>query len=324
MEKIRIGIIGFGNIGKSVSKVILNNPDMELVGIFSRRSPEGLPTKVPAFHIDSIQDFKNKIDVVILCNGSATDLPKQGPEIASMFNVVDSFDTHAKIPEYFESMNTSSTNSRKISIISTGWDPGFFSINRLFGEAFLPNSKTYTFWGPGVSQGHSQAVRSIKGVVDAIQYTIPIEESLEVIRNGDTPDFSTREKHERICYIVSEENADRKAIEEEIKNMPNYFVDYNTIVHFISMEEFDKSHRKMSHGGFVITSGYTTPENNQIMELSIKLDSNPEFTASIMIAYARAAYKLSQKGEFGSRTVFDIAPSLLSPKSSEQLRKEIL
>ena len=324
MEKIRVGIIGYGNVGKAAATVMSSSEDMELCGIFTRRSPESISSSVPVFSLNNIEDFKNKIDVMILCSGSATDLPKQGPEIAKLFNVVDSFDTHAKIPEYFKTMDTASKEGNTTSVISSGWDPGLFSLNRLYGESFLPNSTTYTFWGSGVSQGHSQAVRSIAGVKNAVQYTVPISEALEVVRSGDNPDLTTREKHLRVCFVVLEDGADKNKIEQEIKTMPNYFADYDTEVNFISEEEFNKEHTKMPHGGFVITSGKTSPENNQIIELSLKLDSNPEFTASIMVAYARAAYKLNKKGEIGAKTVFDIAPNMLSPKAPKELVKNIL
>ena len=325
MEKIKIGVIGFGNVGKAILRVASSNPDMEIVGIFTKREPDKLSiSNVPVFHVENVKDFSNKIDVMVLCTGSATDLPVQGPEIAKMFNTIDSFDTHKTIPEYFASMDASSKYGNKVSVISAGWDPGLFSINRLYGEAFLSNSKTYTFWGPGVSQGHSQAVRSINGVKDAIQYTVPVEEALEVIRSGDTPDFTTREKHIRVCYVVAKEDANKKLIEQEIKNMPNYFSDYDTTVNFISEEEFNKEHIKMPHGGFVITSGNTTKENKITMEFSFKAESNPEITASIMLSYARAAYRLYKKGELGAKTVFDIAPNLLSPKNPNELIKDIM
>ena len=325
MEKIKIGIIGFGNVGKAASEVINNQPDMELVGVFTRRDPKQLNAPdIPVFHVDDVTKFTDKIDVMVLCSGSATDLPAEGPEMAKMFNTIDSFDTHAKIPEYYEKMDKASNEGKKVCIISTGWDPGIFSINRLYGEVVLPLGKTYTFWGPGVSQGHSQAIKAIKGVANAVQYTIPVEEAMEVVRSGDTPDFTTREKHTRLCYVVAEDDADKNAIEQEIKNMPNYFSDYDTTVNFISIEEFNANHKEMPHGGFVITSGVTTKENKQIMEFSVKLDNNPEFTASIMLAYARAAYKLHEKGETGARTVFDIPPAMLSTKSKAELLKTML
>jgi len=296
-----------------------------LCGVFTRRDPKQIDAEgLEVHHIDDIENYTDKIDVLVLCSGSATDLPLQGPEMAKMFNVVDSFDTHAKIPEYYEKMNNASNEGRKVSVISTGWDPGMFSINRLYGEAILPKGKVYTFLGPGVSQGHSQAIKEVKGVLNAIQYTIPVEEAMAVVLAGQTPDYTTREKHTRHCYIVAAEDADKTAIEQEIRNMPNYFLDYDTTVNFISIEEFNKNHRKMPHGGFVITSGNTTKENKQVMEFSLKLENNPEFTASIMLAYARAAYRLYKKGEIGAKTVFDIPPAMISTKTAEELRREIL
>ena len=325
MEKIKIGIIGLGNVGKSVFKVLPNNPDMELVGIFTRRiSKDLIIPEMPVYSINKVKDFTNKIDIMILCGGSVDDLPKQAPNFAKQFNVIDGYDTHAKIPEYFATMDLASKEGNKLSIISTGWDPGLFSLNRLYGETFLPISNTYSFWGFGVSQGHSQAVRSITGVKKAVQYTVPSEELLEKIRSGDTPELTVREKHIRVCYVVIDDNATKYDIEREIKMMPDYFADYDTTVNFISEEEFNSKHREMPHGGIVITSGCTTKGAKQIIEFSLKLESNPEFTAGIMIAYARAAYKLYKKGEIGAKTVFDIAPSLLSPKNPEQLIKEIL
>ena len=296
-----------------------------MCGVFTRRDPKQIDAEgLEVHHIDDIENYTDKIDVLVLCSGSATDLPLQGPEMAKMFNVVDSFDTHAKIPEYYEKMNNASNEGRKVSVISTGWDPGMFSINRLYGEAILPKGKVYTFLGPGVSQGHSQAIKEVKGVLNAIQYTIPVEEAMAVVLAGQTPDYTTREKHTRHCYIVAAEDADKTAIEQEIRNMPNYFLDYDTTVNFISIEEFNKNHRKMPHGGFVITSGNTTKENKQVMEFSLKLENNPEFTASIMLAYARAAYRLYKKGEIGAKTVFDIPPAMISTKTAEELRREIL
>jgi len=325
MEKIKIGIAGFGNIGKAMIKVIDNNKDMEIVGVFTRRDPKSLDIEnVPAFHIDDMKDFTDKVDVMLLCGGSATDLPEQGPAFAKMFNTVDSFDTHNDIPEYLKKMNESSESGKKIAVVATGWDPGLFSINRLYGKAFLPGSQTYSFWGEGVSQGHSQAVRAVNGVENAVQYTIPVAEAMERVREGKLPILTTKEKHVRIVYVVPEEDANRNEIEQEIKSMPNYFADYNTTVFFITQEELAKNHSKMSHGGFVITSGKTSEENNQIMEYSLKLESNPEFTASVMVAYARAAHRLHQKGETGARTVFDIAPSMLCAEDINELIKEIL
>ena len=325
---IRIGILGYGNLGKGTELAIKQNSDMELVAIFTRRNPNDLKTitNVPVVNISEIEEWKDKIDVMILCGGSATDLPEQGPKYAEMFNTIDSYDTHAKVPEYYTNVNEQAKKGGKLSIISVGWDPGLFSLNRLYAEAILPTGNTYTFWGRGVSQGHSDAIRRIEGVKNAVQYTIPIEEAVEAVRSGDNPEFTTREKHLRECFVVLEDGADSKKIEEEIKTMPNYFADYDTIVHFISEEELKKNHSGIPHGGFVIRSGNTGLDNktNQIIEYSLKLESNPEFTSSVLLAYARAAYKLHQKGETGARTVLDIPPAMLSPKSNEELLKTIV
>jgi len=326
-NKIRIGITGYGNLGRGVEASIKQNPDMELVAVFSRRDPASVTVadqNVKVLPISSAEDYKNDIDVMILCGGSATDLPEQGPEFAAHFNTIDSFDTHAKIPEYFDSMDKVAKSSGKVSIISVGWDPGMFSINRLLGEAILPEGETYTFWGKGLSQGHSDAVRRVNGVKAAVQYTIPIEEAVNRVRSGENPVLSTKEKHLRECFVVAEEGADLSEIEKTIKEMPHYFSDYNTIVNFINEEEFRVNHSKMMHGGFVIRSGETGEGNKEIMEFSLKLDSNPEYTASVLTAYARAAYKLSTEGQAGAKTVFDVPPAMLSPKSPEQLRKELL
>lgn len=326
MQKIRIGIIGYGNLGRGVEYSIKQNADMELVGIFTRRNPDSIKASVPAYSMDEAVSFKDKIDVMILCGGSATDLPKQTPEIAKNFNVIDSFDTHAKIPEHYENVNNALKASGKAGIISVGWDPGLFSINRLYMNSILPNGKDYTFWGKGVSQGHSDAIRRVKGVKDGKQYTIPVEEVINKIRNGEQPELTTRDKHLRECFVVLEEGADAEKVEQEIKTMPNYFADYNTTVHFITQEELDKNHSGIAHGGFVIRSGYTGKDEktNHIMEFSLKLQSNPEFTASALVAYARAAYRLNQKGESGCKTVFDIAPAMLSMHSAEDLRAQML
>lgn len=327
MEKIKIGIVGYGNLGRGVEAAIHQNQDMELVAVFSRRNPENLHVKSPhvkVLHISEAETFVNDIDVMILCGGSATDLPEQGPAFAKLFNTIDSFDTHAKIPEYYSSVNEAATSGKKTSIISVGWDPGMFSINRLLGEAILPEGATYTFWGKGLSQGHSDAVRRIEGVKGAVQYTIPVQEAVERVRSGENPELTTREKHLRECYVVAEDGADLGRIENEIKTMPNYFADYDTTVHFISEEELVKNHSKMLHGGFVIRSGKTGEGTNQIVEYSLKLDSNPEFTSSILVAYARAAHRLNKQGQIGAKTVFDVPAGLLSPKSPEQLRKELL
>ena len=325
---IRIGILGYGNLGKGVELAIKQNPDMELIAIFTRREPKRIKTSTGAkvITINEIENWKDKIDVMILCGGSATDLPVQGPKYAEMFNIVDSYDTHAKMPKYYQDVNEKALKGNKVAIISIGWDPGLFSLNRLLSEAILPNGNTYTFWGSGVSQGHSDAIRRIDGVKNAVQYTIPIEEAVEVVRAGDNPNLTTREKHLRECYVVLEEGADKDKIEEQIKTMPNYFADYNTIVHFISEEELKLNHSGMPHGGFVIRSGKTglKEETNQIMEYSLKLESNPEFTASVLLAYARAANELHKNGEKGAKTIFDIPPRLLTTKKYEDLLKELL
>lgn len=326
---IRIGILGYGNLGRGVECAIRQNPDMELVAVFTRRNPEDVTilTKTAAVcNIADAADWKEKIDVMILCGGSATDLPVQTPEYAKMFNVVDSFDTHARIPEHFANVDEAAKESGHIGIISVGWDPGMFSLNRLYGNVVLPEGKDYTFWGKGVSQGHSDAVRRIEGVKDAKQYTIPAEDALEAVRNGENPELTTRQKHTRECFVVLEEGADAAKVEEEIKTMPNYFADYDTTVHFISEEELKAEHSGIPHGGFVLRSGVTgwEKENKHLVEYRLKLDSNPEFTSSVIVAYARAAYRLHQEGQTGCKTVFDIAPAYLSPKSGEELRAEML
>ena len=326
---IKIGILGYGNLGKGVELSILQNPDTELKYVFTRRNPESLEiyTKTAKVkHIDSILDYKDEIDVLILCGGSATDLPVQTPEYAKYFNVVDSFDTHAKIPEHFKNCDKSSKESGKVSIISVGWDPGMFSLNRLYASAILPFGKDYTFWGKGISQGHSDAIRRIEGVLDAKQYTIPVEKAIEEVRKGTNPELTTREKHIRECFVVLKEGADKEKIEAEIKNMPNYFADYDTTVHFITKEELDRDHSGIPHGGKVIRCGKTgkDSENIHTIEYSLKLDSNPEFTSSVIVAYARAAYRLNKNGESGCKTVFDIAPSMLSIKPYEEIIKEML
>lgn len=326
--KIKIAIAGYGNLGKGVECAINQNPDMELYGVFSRRNPNDVKTLTDTnvYHIDNLLEHKDNIDVLIICGGSAKDLPVQTPEFAKNFNVIDSFDTHAKIPEHFENVDRAAKKSGKIAIISIGWDPGMFSLNRLYAEAILPSGADYTFWGKGVSQGHSDAIRRIDGVIDARQYTIPVEDALLRVRNGENPTLTTREKHERECFVVAEDGADLKRIEEEIKTMPNYFADYNTTVHFISMDEMQKNHSGIPHGGSVIRCGKTglSEENSHVIEYSLKLDSNPEFTASVLVCYARAAYKLNKEGASGCKTAFDIAPGYLSPKSSEELRKNLL
>lgn len=324
-NKIKVGIVGYGNIGKGVMKAIKQNPDIELKAIFTRRDVGAVAENDDLMvHISKINDYKGEIDVMILCGGSATDLAVQGPEIAQMFNTVDSFDTHPRIPEYFEKMDQVAGKAGNLSIISVGWDPGLFSLNRLLANIALPNGKDYTFWGPGISQGHSDAIRRVKGVKDAKQYTIPVKSALEEVRNGNNPELTTREKHTRLCYVVAEEGADLKEIEETIKNMPNYFSDYDTEVNFISEEELIKNHSKMPHGGFVIRTGTTGDGNMHRMEFSLALDSNPEFTSSILVAYARAIHKLSKEGKSGAITVFDVPYAYLSPKSPAELRKELL
>ena len=326
---IRIGILGYGNLGRGVECAIKQNADMELAAVFTRRDPatvQILTEDVPVCRIADVQDWKDKIDVMILCGGSATDLPKQTPVYAEMFNVIDSFDTHARIPEHFEDVDAAAKKGGNIGIISVGWDPGMFSLNRLYANAILPEGKDYTFWGKGVSQGHSDAIRRVEGVKDGKQYTIPVEAALEAVRNGENPDLTTRQKHTRECFVVLEEGADAAKVEEEIKTMPNYFSDYDTTVHFISEEELKANHSGIPHGGFVLRSGKTgwDGENKHLIEYSLKLDSNPEFTASVLVAYARAAYKLAQEGQSGCKTVFDIAPAYLSAKSGAELRKHLL
>ncbi len=326
---IRIGILGYGNLGRGVECAIRQNPDMELAAVFTRRNPEDVTILTETAAVCSIADatdWKDKIDVMILCGGSATDLPVQTPEYAKMFNVVDSFDTHAKIPEHFANVDAAAKESGHVGMISVGWDPGMFSLNRLYGNVVLPEGKDYTFWGKGVSQGHSDAVRRIEGVKDAKQYTIPVEAALEAVRNGENPELTTRQKHTRECFVVLEEGADAAKVEEEIKTMPNYFADYDTTVHFISEEELKAEHGGIPHGGFVLRSGVTgwEKEHKHLVEYRLKLDSNPEFTSSVIVAYARAAYRLYQEGQTGCKTVFDVAPAYLSPKSAEELRAEML
>ena len=324
---IRIGIYGYGNLGRGVENAIRQNPDMEGVAVFSRRDPATVKTGgLPVYSASDVLSFRDKIDVMILCGGSATDLPTQTPALAEHFSVIDSFDTHAKIPEHFANVDRVASASGKVAIISVGWDPGMFSLNRLYGNVILPEGKDYTFWGKGVSQGHSDAIRRIEGVLDARQYTIPVDAALEAVRSGANPELSTREKHTRECFVVAEEGADLDRIEREIKTMPNYFADYDTTVHFISAEELARDHSGIPHGGFVIRSGCTgrNGEHHHIIEYRLKLDSNPEFTSSVIVAYARAAYRLTQEGQKGCKTVFDIAPAYLSPKTGEELRKTLL
>ena len=324
---IRIGILGYGNLGRGVECAVRQNPDMELVGVFTRRDPASVKTfGAKAYHIDSAAQMKDEIDVMIICGGSATDLPKQTPEYAKIFNVVDSFDTHAKIPEHFAAVDASAKEAGNVAVISVGWDPGMFSVNRLYAGAILPDGSDYTFWGKGVSQGHSDAIRRIAGVADARQYTIPVPAALEAVRNGEAPELTTRQKHTRECFVVAEGGADLERIENEIVTMPNYFADYDTTVHFISMEELQRDHAGIPHGGVVIRSGKTglNKENGHIIEYSLKLDSNPEFTSSVLVAMARAAYRMKAEGMSGCKTIFDIPPAYLSPKSGEELRKTLL
>ena len=326
---IRIGILGYGNLGRGVECAIKQNPDMSLAAVFTRRDPAGVKIQtegVPVCRIEDAAEWKDKIDVLILCGGSATDLPEQTPQFARMFNVIDSFDTHARIPEHYASVDAAAKEGNKVGIISVGWDPGMFSLNRLYANAILPDGKDYTFWGKGVSQGHSDAIRRVPGVKDAKQYTIPVDAALEAVRNGENPELTTRQKHTRECFVVLEEGADAAKVEKEIKTMPNYFSDYDTTVHFISEEELKANHSGIPHGGFVLRSGKTgwNNEHNHLIEYSLKLDSNPEFTSSVLVAYARAAYRLASEGQCGCKTVFDIAPAYLSAKSGEELRKTML
>jgi diaminopimelate dehydrogenase len=326
---IRIGIIGYGNLSRGAEAAIRQNPDMELVAVFSRRDPKSVKVKtegVGVYHVDDIPSFKDKIDVMILGGGSATDLPEQTPKYAEMFNVVDSFDTHARIPEHFANVDEAAKKGNNIAVISVGWDPGMFSLLRMVSTAILPEGNNYTFWGKGVSQGHSDAIRRIEGVKDARQYTIPVDKALDAVRNGENPTLSTREMHTRECFVVAEEGADLARIEKEIKEMPNYFDQYDTTVHFISEEELLEKHGGLPHGGFVLRSGVTglEKENHHVIEYALKLDSNPEFTGSILVAVARAAYKMKQRGDKGCKTIFDIAPADLSALSPEELRAHLL
>ena len=326
---IRIGIIGYGNLGRGVECAIKQNPDMELEAVFTRRAPENVQILTKTAKVCSVNDveqWKDKIDVMIICGGSATDLPVQTPKFAQMFNVIDSFDTHARIPEHFKNVDEAAKKAGKVGIISVGWDPGMFSLNRMYANAILPEGKDYTFWGKGVSQGHSDAIRRIAGVKDAKQYTVPVESALESVRRGENPELTIREKHTRECFVVLEEGADAAKVEQEIKTMPNYFADYDTTVHFISEEELKRDHSGIPHGGFVLRSGVTgwEKEHKHMIEYSLKLDSNPEFTYCVIVAYARAAYRLAKEGQTGCRTVFDIAPAYLSAKSGEELRASML
>lgn len=325
---MKIAILGYGNLGRGVECAVGQNDDMELAGVFTRRAPEAVKTVsgVPVYHVDRLMEKKEEIDVLVLCGGSATDLPKQTAEYARYFNVVDSFDTHAKIPEHYANVDRAAREGGKIAMISVGWDPGMFSLNRLYANAILREGSDYTFWGKGVSQGHSDAIRRISGVKDAKQYTIPVESALEAVRNCENPELTTRQKHTRECFVVAEEGADKERIEQEIKTMPNYFADYDTTVHFITEEELRRDHAGIPHGGLVLRTGKTgvNGEHNHVIEYSLKLDSNPEFTACVLIAYARAAYRMNREGMAGCKTVFDVAPAYLSPMTPEEMRSRLL
>lgn len=327
--QIRVGILGYGNLGRGVESALCQNPDMKLAAVFTRRNPETLSIQtkdVPVFGIEKLDDMQDDLDVLVLCGGSATDLPVQTPKYASLYNVVDSFDTHAKIPEHFAAVDAASKASGKVGIISCGWDPGMFSLNRLYARAVLPQGQDYTFWGKGVSQGHSDAIRRIEGVKDARQYTVPVQEAVEAVRSGSNPVLTTRQKHTRVCFVVAEEGADRSKIEQQIKTMPNYFSDYDTTVEFITEEEMKKDHSGLPHGGSVIRTGKTgmNQENKHVIEYKLTLDSNPEFTGSVLAAYARAAYRMNQEGIKGCKTVLDIAPVYLSAESPQELRTHLL
>lgn len=326
---MKIGIYGYGNLGKGVENAIKQNSDMELFGVFTRRDPKSLKINTPSAKVLPAKDvtkYKADIDVLIICGGSATDLPEMTPALAKDFNVIDSFDTHSDIPKHFANVDNAAKANGNVAIISVGWDPGMFSLNRLYASAILPDGKDYTFWGKGVSQGHSDAIRRIEGVLDARQYTCPVESAVEAVRNGETPELSAREKHTRLCYVVAKPGADLKRIEHEIKTMPKYFADYDTTVNFITQKELDRDHKGIPHGGMVLRSGVTgaNSENKHVIEYKLTLDSNPEFTASVLVAYARAAYRLSQKGDAGCKTVFDIPPALLSSISADELRATLL
>ena len=325
---MKAAILGYGNLAKGIESAILQAPDMELLAVFSRRDPASVSTvtKVPVYHVDDILNYKDEIDVLFLCGGSATDLPKQTPEYAKYFNVVDSFDTHANIPQHFAAVDAAAKEAGKVAMISCGWDPGMFSLNRLYANAILPEGNDYTFWGKGVSQGHSDAVRRVAGVKNAKQYTIPVESALASVRACENPELTTRQKHTRECFVVAEEGADLAKIEEEIKTMPNYFADYDTTVHFISEEEFNRDHSEIPHGGFVFRTGVTgfEKEHNHVIEYSLKLDSNPEFTGSVLVSFGRAVNRMHKEGMTGCKTVFDVAPAYLSPLSGEELRAHLL
>jgi len=324
---IRIAIAGHGNLGRGVEAALAKNPDMQLTGIYTRRRPaqiRPLNAATAVYGMDELPAHADAIDVLILCGGSKEDLPAQGPKLAALFNTVDSFDTHARIPEYFAAVDAPSRTNQKTALISAGWDPGVFSINRIMGEALLPDGATYTFWGKGLSQGHSDAVRRVSGVADGVQYTLPVPEAVAAVRSGTRPALTTRQKHTRECYVVLQDGADPDAVRDAIVNMPHYFDEYDTTVHFISADQLRREHSAMPHGGFVIRSGNTSDESAQIIEYGIKLHSNPEFTASVLVAYARAVFRMHQMGQYGAKTVFDVAPGLISPKSPERLRAEQL
>jgi diaminopimelate dehydrogenase len=324
VEKIRIGIVGWGNLGRGVEQAAAQNRDMKVVGVFTRRDPKDIDARAPAYGVADLPGFRKKIDVLLLCGGSATDLPVQGPKLAGSFNVVCSFDTHAKIPAYFKKVDAAARKGRNLAVISTGWDPGLFSLARLLGQCVLPKGKDYTFWGHGVSQGHSDAIRRVPGVKDAVQYTVPIEAAVESVRSGKLPELTTREKHQRVCYVVAEAGADRDAIRKAIVEMPNYFADYDTTVSFVTQEELDRDHDGLPHGGFVLRSGVTGGGPTQLLEFRLQLGSNPEFTASTMVAYARAIHRMRKEGRTGALTVFDVPFGLLSPLPAAKLRKELL
>ena len=324
---MRIGILGYGNLGRGVEAAIKVNPDMELVGVFTRRDPATVTINTPGaktYHTDALADMTGDIDVLIICGGSATDLPEMTPKYAALYNVIDSFDTHARIPEHFENVDKAAKAAKKTAIISCGWDPGMFSLNRVLSQSILPNGQSYTFWGKGVSQGHSDAIRRIEGVLDARQYTVPVPAALEDVRSGKNPELSTREKHTRLCYVVAAEGADLAKIENEIKTMPNYFSDYDTTVNFISQEELNRDHAGLPHGGKVITTGETSDGVKHVVEYSLDLDSNPEFTGAVLAAYARACFRMNQEENFGCKTVLDVAPTYISSLSDAELRAHCL
>lgn len=323
-NKIRVGIVGYGNLGKGVELALKQNKDFVLKGIFSRRDASLIDSDSKVIHISKILDYEDKIDVMILCGGSANDLPEQCSMIAACFNTVDAYDNHSKIPDYFNMVNDTAKNSNKVSLISTGWDPGLFSLNRLLNQAIFPNGQSYTFWGEGVSQGHSEAIQKIDGVKNAVQYTIPLKEAIEKVRSCENPYLETRERHKRICYVVPFNFDDTDRIEKEIKTMPDYFIDYDTKVNFITEEEFVKNHSKMPHGGFVISTDINENNHKQRIEFNLSLDNNPEFTASVMVAFARGVYKMSLEGKKGAFSIFDIPLAYISPKSGEELRKDLL